>query len=185
MSRNSKLRRDPSSDEEHGLSLLELLHRAQQSGERIFGMPGDVQLTPRQHSIMQAIHLNPGSSQSLLVQTTVIDRSTLSEIMRRLTRRGWVERRRRRDDRRAFGVQLTAAGEAMLQASQEAAREVESCLADAVGRENRDELARMLVQIASLAERKPPARMTAAVLAPAERVAAGPARQAGARGSDR
>lgn len=116
-------------------------------------LPGGTEMTPRQHSVLRAILANPGLSQVMLVQATEIDRSTLSDIVRRLTKRGLVKRSRSRKDGRAFDVRLTQIGEAALRNSEQLSLDVEQCIVQIVGPERRDELAAMLASIASSAER--------------------------------
>lgn len=92
-------------------SAVHLLHRASQCVEEQFGMElGDTGLTPRQLAIMTSLADNEGVSQTALVDLTGVDRSTLADIVRRLQKRGWLQRRRTREDARAYAVKLTPEG---------------------------------------------------------------------------
>lgn len=98
-------------------SPIHLLHRAGQAAGALFqqDVPGSV--TPRQFATLAAIASNEGTSQTGLVAATGIDRSTLSDVVRRLGRQGYVQRRRSRDDNRAWVVSLTDAGRDLLRIS--------------------------------------------------------------------
>ena len=92
-------------------SPLHLLHRASQCAENIFrDAVGKADLTARQFAVLTAIAQEEGASQTRLVELTGIDRSTLADVVRRLTRNGLVQRRRTKADARAYAVRLTAEG---------------------------------------------------------------------------
>lgn len=92
-------------------SITHLLHRANQvAADRFAQEIGDTGLTPRQLAVLVAVADNDGISQTGIVAVTGIDRSTLTEIMRRLVKRGQLARRRTKDDARAYNVTLTAEG---------------------------------------------------------------------------
>jgi MarR family transcriptional regulator, temperature-dependent positive regulator of motility len=78
--------------------------------------------TPRQLAILVAVSENDGLNQTDVVQRTGIDRSTLTEIISRLLRKGLLQRRRSRVDTRAKVLSLTDKGRRLL----EAARPMES-----------------------------------------------------------
>ena len=59
-------------------------------------------------------------SQTTLVERTGIDRSTMADIVRRLTARGLVQRRRTRRDARRYAVRLTDKGENALRLAEPA-----------------------------------------------------------------
>src|SRR5262245_47397948 len=86
-------------------SALHLLHRAGQCADEMFAVSvGEVGLTPRQFAVMAAIANTEEPSQTTLVEYTGIDRSTMADIVRRLTSRGLVQRRRTRRDARRYAV---------------------------------------------------------------------------------
>jgi DNA-binding MarR family transcriptional regulator len=92
-------------------SPLHLLHRASQCAENIFrDAVGKTNLTPRQFAVLTAIAQEEGANQNRLVELTGIDRSTLADVVRRLTKNGLVQRRRTKADTRAYAVRLTAEG---------------------------------------------------------------------------
>lgn len=62
-----------------------------------------------------------GLTQTDLVERTGIDRSTLADIVARLLNRGLIQRRRAKDDGRAYAIKLSAHGNRTLLAAQPAA----------------------------------------------------------------
>src|SRR5688572_10183605 len=104
-------------------SALHLLHRAGQCADELFALRvGETGLTPRQYAVMTAIANSEEPSQTTLVERTGIDRSTMADIVRRLTARGLVRRRRTRRDARRYAVRLTDKGEGALRMAEPAAR---------------------------------------------------------------
>ena len=92
-------------------SPLHLLHRASQCAEEIFSTNlGVTNLTPRQLVVMLAVADNEGANQNRLTELTGIDRSTMADIVRRLKRRGWLQRQRTRTDARAYAIKLNDDG---------------------------------------------------------------------------
>ena len=88
-----------------------LLRRSQQRAVDLFVEEvGEDGPTPRQFAVLLSVHQNPGVSQTDLVRMTGIDRSTLTEILRRLGRRGLIRRERQAEDRRTNALHLTAEG---------------------------------------------------------------------------
>ena len=74
----------------------------------------DGDLTPRQLAVLVTVANNEGLSQTGLVDRTGIDRSTLADIVRRLQRKGLLQRRRTKEDARAYAVKLTDEGRRVL-----------------------------------------------------------------------
>jgi MarR family transcriptional regulator, temperature-dependent positive regulator of motility len=92
-----------------------LLHRALQLALDIyadeFGVGG---LTQRQYVVLVAVASKEGLTQSDLVSITGIDRSTLADMVARMTTKGTLERQKSAADARANTVTLTDAGRATL-----------------------------------------------------------------------
>ena len=102
--------------------VIHLLHRAVQRGDEIFGEEiGETNLTARQYAVLASVAQSENPSQTDLVETTGIDRSTLADLVRRLVRKGLLQRRRRKDDARAYAVRLTDAGHRVLELAERAA----------------------------------------------------------------
>ena len=127
-------------------SPVHLFHRTMQLAHDLF-MSQVEGTTPRQLAILIAIDANPGASQTVLTECTGIDRSTLSEVVRRLGKTGLVRRRRRRDDTRAYAVELTNEGQRLLRAAQPLADKVDERLLGALPASRRDQLLAMLSQL--------------------------------------
>ncbi|MEQ1711924.1 MAG: MarR family transcriptional regulator, partial [Hyphomicrobium sp.] len=54
---------------------------------------GAADLTPRQYAVLITVAQNEGLSQTNLVDKTGIDRSTLADIVRRMLKKGLLQRR--------------------------------------------------------------------------------------------
>jgi DNA-binding MarR family transcriptional regulator len=92
-------------------SAMHLLHRAGQCATDIFLVEARLSgLTPRQFAVLTTIAEEEGLTQTELVERTGIDRSTLADIVARLLGRGLIQRRRAKEDARAYAIKLTAQG---------------------------------------------------------------------------
>jgi DNA-binding MarR family transcriptional regulator len=92
-------------------SPLHLLHRAGQCAADVFQVElGEGDLTARQFAVLVTVSQHEGLSQTHLVERTGIDRSTLADIVRRMLKKGLLQRRRTREDARAYAVKLTDEG---------------------------------------------------------------------------
>lgn len=142
-------------------SALHLLHRAGQCADEMFAVTvGEAGLTPRQYAVMAAIADSEEPSQTTLVERTGIDRSTMADIVRRLTSRGLVQRRRTRRDARRYAVRLTDKGETALRVAEPAARSTEERLLAALPATQRDAFLRSLARIVLAVEPDSSARGT-------------------------
>lgn len=107
-------------------SPLHLLHRAEQcAGEIFITEVGADDLTPRQYAVLVTVAEYEGLSQTHLVERTGIDRSTIADITRRLLKKGFLQRRRTREDARAYSVKLTEQGWRALKAADPLVRRVD------------------------------------------------------------
>lgn len=95
-------------------SASHLLHRAQQFAAEQFEGMGDADITLRQFAVLAAVQEQEGCSQSDLVKTTGIDRSTLADMVSRMERKGLIERRTAALDARAKSVHMTDDGRAAI-----------------------------------------------------------------------
>ena len=111
------------------MELLSQVHRAEQAAALLFAKNSAAKMTVRQAIVLKAVLDNSGGSQTDLVRATGVDRSTLADIVRRLQRRGWLQRRRTKEDARAYAVQLTPEGHKALQSARQAATKTEKALA--------------------------------------------------------
>jgi DNA-binding MarR family transcriptional regulator len=121
-------------------SVIHLIHRAGQSATDIFHEQAQANaLTPRQFTVLMTIAEQEGLTQSDLVERTGIDRSTLADIVARLLARGFIQRKRAKDDGRAYAIKLTAQGQRELRQTQPAAVAADARLLDALPATKREE----------------------------------------------
>jgi len=112
-----------------GGSAIHLLHRAGQCAGDLFAEEVVASgLTPRQFAVLLAISNEEGLSQTDLVERTGIDRSTLADIIRRLLKKGLVNRRRTKSDARVYSVRLSDKGRQALADARPAADQAEERL---------------------------------------------------------
>jgi DNA-binding MarR family transcriptional regulator len=71
---------------------------------------GDLNVSSSQYDILLAVQTHSPCSQTRLVEATGVDRSTLADVVRRLTKKGLLRRRRTKEDARAYAVALTPEG---------------------------------------------------------------------------
>ena len=119
-------------------SAVHLLHRAgQRAGDIFSDEMSRVKLTPRQYAVLVSVAEHEGLSQTGLVELTGIDRSTLADIIRRMLRKGLLQRKRTKEDARAYSVRLTEEGRQMLEAAGPGANRSEERLLAALPDEQR------------------------------------------------
>ena len=107
-------------------SPIHLLHRVCQCAGAILQREIDErELTPRQYAILLTGSQNEGLSQTHLVEKTGIDRSTLADVVRRMLKKGLLQRRRTREDARAYAVKLTEEGWRVLESADPLAKRVD------------------------------------------------------------
>src|SRR4029078_7276896 len=100
-------------------SAMHLLHRAGQCAADIFASEARTGgLTPRQFAVLTIVAEEEGLTQTDLVERPGIDRSTLADIVGRLLSRGLIQRRRAKDDARAYSIKLTPQGTKALRDAQ-------------------------------------------------------------------
>ncbi len=122
-------------------SPLHLLHRAGQCAAEVFQTElGSGDVTPRQFAVLVTVSQNEGLSQTHLVERTGIDRSTLADIVRRMLKKGLLQRRRTREDARAYAVKLTDEGWRVLKSVDPLARKVDERILAGLPAAQRDRL---------------------------------------------
>ena len=107
-------------DSAPSLPAFHLFHKASQRADNLFAETG-VKLTPRQYIVLCVLERRDRASQTHLVQQTGIDRSTMTEVVKRLVAQGYLRRRRSPSDARAYDVRLTDKGREALKSAHEAA----------------------------------------------------------------
>jgi DNA-binding MarR family transcriptional regulator len=93
--------------------------------QRSFKQRSQDEVTPRQFAVLVTVAQNEGLSQTALVERTGIDRSTLADIVRRMKEKGLLQRRRTKEDARAYAVKLTDEGRRALRTAEPLAKRVD------------------------------------------------------------
>ena len=119
-------------------------HAASQFAERLKVL----ELAPADAGILRLLRFAAGLSQQELASKLQIHPSRLVAILDNLEKRGFVERRANPDDRRLYSLHLTEKGGEVLERIGKVAREHQDALLSALNKEERDELAALLLRIA-------------------------------------
>lgn len=131
-------------------SFSHLLKRAVQfSVHRYNEEVGKSGLTHRQFTVLSAVDVFDGKSQTELVRITGIDRSTLADLVARLMAQGYVQRRRTKEDGRTNSVRLTPVGKKALKTAQSGAEDVDKGLLSIFGASDRKTVLDCLSLLAS------------------------------------
>jgi len=130
-----------------------LLRRCNQYYGDLFAQEsGDKDLTKQQYLVLTALEHHDGASQTVLVEATGIDRSTLAEMIRRMLARGLLSRNRTQADGRANEVSITQTGRRILRGARLAAERAERSLLDPLPPADRLRFVRSLALIAAAAD---------------------------------
>ena len=133
-----------------------LMHRALQLALDIYAEeagPGGV--TQRQFAVLEAVSHRSGLTQTDLVRATGIDRSTLADLVARMTARGLLDRERSTIDARAKAVRLSAAGEAALEAARPRVEAADKRILALLPKGKRDGFLALLGELAGEADAAP------------------------------
>jgi DNA-binding MarR family transcriptional regulator len=101
-------------------------------------------IRPTQYSVLTVVGANPGLSQMAVAQRLGIERARLVHLLDSLESRRLVKRDRSKIDRRSHALHLTARGAASLRRFKLLAAEHERHVAEKIGKENREQLLRIL-----------------------------------------
>ncbi|MFG1465465.1 MarR family winged helix-turn-helix transcriptional regulator [Xanthobacter sp. DSM 24535] len=101
--------------------------------------------TPVQSSVMQVLLLQPGVDQATLAAEIGVDRTTTSNVLARLEKRGLIKREATEDDRRIRRAFLTEQGEVMVGEMQAALENAHSRLIAPLPVEERAQFIRQLL----------------------------------------
>lgn len=122
-----------------GTSASHLLHRAQQiAANKSADALRDAGITLRQFSVLSAIALEEGISQSKLVSLTGVDRSTLADMAARMETAKLIKRTQSKTDARAKSLSLMAAGRKALEKATPGVLEADASLLEAMAGTRRD-----------------------------------------------
>lgn len=138
-----------------GESPAHLMRRCHQFyGDLYSRASGAHDLTKQQYLVLLALEHQEGKgvSQTALVESTGIDRSTLAEMMRRMLERGLVSRERVKEDQRANAVAITQSGRKALRGARLAAGRAEKALLDVLPAADRGRFIKSLAAIAAAAD---------------------------------
>lgn len=108
-----------------------------------------LEITPPRFTALVVIGANPGINQSVLGRVLGIARSGAMALADWFEARGWVERRRHRDDGRAWGLHLTRRGEALVERMRRAVLAEDRKRAAVLAPKERRELLRLLNKLAA------------------------------------
>ncbi len=143
---------------ELGKSPLHMLHRAVQAVTEIYQAEmAEHDLTARQYAVLATLAHADGMSQSELVDATGIDRSTMADIVRRMLKKGIVQRKRDKDDARAYEVRITEEGTRLFRAVSPIIQRIEDKLLSALKGKRIDEFVQNLGLIVGAVDALPAA----------------------------
>ena len=129
------------------------LRMAQEAAFQAFSRRShDIGESPGRFATLMLIGRNPGISQTELSLANGRDKSSLTPVVEGLVRRGLVERKRMDKDRRAYRLNLTAAGEKTLASMVRCARGHERVLDGIIGARDRARFLDVLKRIAAQVE---------------------------------
>jgi len=130
-----------------------LIRRCQQFyGDLYARESGARELTKQQYTLLAALEHHEGVSQTVLVEITGIDRSTLAEMVRRMLEKGLLSRERTEEDQRANAVAISPAGRKALRSARNASDRAERALLEALPAAERPKFVKFLAQIAQAAD---------------------------------
>ena len=133
-----------------------LMHRALQLALDIYadeaGPDGPIQ---RQFAVMEAVAAKEGLTQTDLVKATGIDRSTLADLVSRMTTKGLLARERSVLDARAKAVRLSADGLALLEAARPRVAAADKRILALLPKARREGFLELLSDLSSTADAAP------------------------------
>ena len=133
-----------------------LMHRVLQLALDIYsneaGADGPTQ---RQFAVMEAVSAKSGLTQTDLVRATGIDRSTLADLVARMTTKGLLEREKSTIDARAKAVKLSEAGTALLEAARPRVEAADRRILGLLPKGKREGFIELLADLANAADAAP------------------------------
>ena len=102
---------------------------------------------PRQFAVLVNVLKTPGMSQTALVEASGIDRSTLTEVLRRMIARDLISKSRTAADLRANALFITDRGRDMLAAALDAAERAQDRILSPLSGEERETAMRILAKL--------------------------------------
>ncbi|WP_297798984.1 MarR family transcriptional regulator [uncultured Brevundimonas sp.] len=133
-----------------------LLHRALQLCVDVYGNEsGEAGVTQRQYAVLEAVSQHPGLTQTDLVKATGIDRSTLADLVSRMTTKGLLEREQSAIDARAKAVRLSSAGAEALEKARPCALSADKRILALLPKGRREAFIDTLALLAEVADAAP------------------------------
>ena len=133
-----------------------LMHRVLQLALDIYSEEtGPDGLTQRQFAVLEAVSQKSGLTQTDLVRATGIDRSTLADLVSRMTTKGLLAREKSAIDARAKAVSLSAAGQAALDAARPKVEAADKRILALLPKAKRDGFLGLLSELAGEADAAP------------------------------
>ncbi|MCA3718800.1 MAG: MarR family transcriptional regulator [Brevundimonas sp.] len=133
-----------------------LMHRALQLALDVYAEElGTDGPTQRQFAVMEAVSVKEGLTQTDLVKATGIDRSTLADLVSRMTAKGLLTRERSTLDARAKAVRLSPEGQALLDAARPKVEAADRRIMGLLPKGKRDGFLDLLSELASAADAAP------------------------------
>lgn len=139
-----------------GASPSHLMHRVLQLALDIYSEEtGADGLTQRQFAVLEAVSQKSGLTQTDLVRATGIDRSTLADLVSRMTTKGLLDREKSIVDARAKAVRLSVAGQAALDAARPKVEAADKRIMALLPKGKRDGFLDLLSELAGEADAAP------------------------------
>lgn len=133
-----------------------LMHRALQLALDIYAdEAGPDGLTQRQFAVLEAVSQKSGLTQTDLVRATGIDRSTLADLVSRMTVKGLLDREKSTLDARAKAVRLSEQGQAALDAARPRVEAADKRIMALLPKGKRDGFLDLLAELAGEADAAP------------------------------
>ena len=133
-----------------------LMHRVLQLALDIYSEEtGSDGLTQRQFAVLEAVSQKSGLTQTDLVRATGIDRSTLADLVSRMTTKGLLDRERSTLDARAKAVRLSVAGQAALDAARPKVEAADKRILALLPKGKREGFLGLLAELATEADTAP------------------------------
>jgi DNA-binding MarR family transcriptional regulator len=139
-----------------GGSPSHLMHRVLQLALDIYAEEAGADgLTQRQFAVLEAVSHRSGLTQTDLVRATGIDRSTLADLVARMTTKGLLDRAQSTVDARAKAVSLSTAGQAALDAARPKVEAADKRILALLPKGKRDGFLALLAELAGEADAAP------------------------------
>ncbi|NBP71726.1 MAG: MarR family transcriptional regulator [Alphaproteobacteria bacterium] len=107
---------------------------------------------PRQFAVLVNVLKTPGMSQTALVEASGIDRSTLTEVLKRMIDRDLISKSRTKEDQRANALFITERGRDMLSTALDAAERAQARILSPLPAKERDRAMTVLTRLSGHGE---------------------------------